>query len=68
MTKVELSPRQILGSEHQALEALTGGKPLYDFRNIRPRDATIKKMVGLDQDADAAGALIEAARGAGARP
>jgi regulator of RNase E activity RraA len=38
-----------------------------DFRHVRERDSAIKEMVGLDQDANAARALIETARSAGTR-
>jgi quercetin dioxygenase-like cupin family protein len=59
-------PRQIGGTEDKALHTLAAGDSFHDLRHVRHGDAAVKKMIGLDQNADAAGALIETARGADA--
>jgi hypothetical protein len=62
-----LATRQIVRREHQALEPPAARQRLHDLRDIGRSDTTVKKMVGLDQNADAARTLVEAARFADTR-
>jgi len=62
------APRQVIGSQHKPLDPLAARERFNDFGQIRGRHPTVKEMVGLDQDTNAARALVEAARGAGTRP
>ena len=62
-----LSTRELVRIKHQPLDAFTGNERLDDFRHIRHCDVPVKEMVRLDEDADTARALIEAARFTDAR-
>jgi hypothetical protein len=59
--------RQIVRGENETLDAPILGQRFDDLRHIGQRHATVEKMIWLDEDADAARALIETARFAGAR-
>jgi len=58
---MELLHRQLVRGEDQALNALIGCNRLHDFRHIGESNSAVKEMIGLDQDSDAGGALVEAA-------
>jgi hypothetical protein len=60
------SPRQVVGTEDKSLDPLTARDSVDDFRHVRHGDAAIKEMIGFDQNADSARALVEATRGANA--
>ena len=66
MTLWRLAEREIAGSEDQPLHPLTARERFNNFGDIRQRDPAIKEMIGLDENADSAGALIQAARCASA--
>jgi hypothetical protein len=59
--------RQVGGSKHQPLDPPAAPERFNDLGDVRQRDPAIKEMIGLDQDANATGTLVEAARRAGAR-
>lgn len=60
MTKRAESPsRQVFGSEDEAFDPVAGHDSFHDLGDVGHRDAAIKEMVGFDQDADAARALVE---------
>lgn len=65
--KVGLATRQIVRREHQALDPPAACERFHDLRHIGWSDTPIKKMVRLDQNADTARTLVEAARFADAR-
>ena len=62
MTLWGLAAREVAGAKDQPLDPLTARQRFYYFRHVRQRDSAIKEMIGLDQDTNAAGTLIEAAR------
>ena len=62
-----LPARQIVRREHQALDAPSACERFHDLRNIGRSDTPVKEVVRLDQNADAARTLVEAARFADAR-
>lgn len=64
--RARLAARQVGGTEDEPFDALTARERFHDFRDVGQRDTAVKEMVGLDQDANTARALIEAARCAGA--
>jgi hypothetical protein len=53
--------RQIFGAKDEPLDSLSGHNRFDDLWHIRHRDAPIKKMIGLDQDADSTRALVKTA-------
>jgi hypothetical protein len=64
--EAESSSRQIVGRKNKAFDPLAAHDSFHDFGDVRYGDAAIKEMVGLDQDADAARALVETTGGANA--
>jgi len=65
--RATLTFRQVFRGKHEPLEPLSGHNPFDDLGHIRHHDPAVKKVIGLDQDADAARALVKAARRANAR-
>jgi hypothetical protein len=61
-----LALRQVLWRQNETVDSLTVCDPFDDFRQVSHCDVTIKEVIGLHQDADAAGTLVETTRGAGA--
>jgi hypothetical protein len=59
--------RQVIGRKDEAFDSLTGYDPFHDFGQISHGNVTVEEVIGLDQDANTARALIEAARLAGPR-
>lgn len=64
LTPRHSASRQVVGAEHKPLDSVVAGNPFNDFRHVRYRDPAVEEVIGLDQDTDATGALIQAARGA----
>ena len=64
---LESAARQLFVCQYQPLDASVGRNRLYDFGHVRQRHVAIKEMIGFNQDADAARALIETTRLAGTR-
>src|SRR4051812_45454072 len=62
-----LSLVEIFLGEHEALDARPGHEPLHDGGDVVRGDAAVEEVVRLDQNGHAPGALVEAARCAGAR-
>lgn len=60
-----LALRQVNRRKDETFDSLTGGDPFHDFWQISHGDVPVKKVIGLDQDANAAGTLVQATRGAG---
>ena len=52
--------RQIVKRQDEPFDSLTAGDSFDNLRDIRQRDVAIEEVVGLDQNANATGALIEA--------
>ena len=62
MTMGDLAAREIVRGEHQTLDASIAGQRFHDLGQIRQGDASVKVVIGFDENADAAGALVETAR------
>ena len=58
---------QVAGSKDKSFNPAANGDPIHNLRDVRHGDMAIKEMIRLDQDTDAARALIEATRRAHAR-
>jgi hypothetical protein len=56
--------RQVFRGKHETLDPVATRNPFHDLGQISHCDVTVKEVIGLDQDTDATGALIQAARGA----
>jgi hypothetical protein len=67
-TKTKSSPCQVFGGEDKAFDPAAAHNPFDDFGDVGDRDAAIKEMIGLDQNADTARALVETTGGTNARP
>jgi hypothetical protein len=59
--------RQVFGGKDEPLDSLSGHNRFDDLWHIRHRNPAVKKMIGLDQDADATRALVKTARSTNAR-
>ena len=59
--------REVVWAKNKSLDPLAPGNGLHDLRQVRQSNVTVKEMIGLDQNADAARALVQATRRAGAR-
>ena len=57
----------LVRGKHEALNRFAADKSVHNLRDVRDRNAPVKKMIGFDQNGHAAGALIETARCADAR-
>jgi hypothetical protein len=66
-SKTTLPFRQVFRGKDEPLDPFSAHKPLDDLGHVRHRNPTVKKVIGLDQDADATRALVKAARRANAR-
>jgi hypothetical protein len=67
LASVFVSPlRQVIRGKDETFNSLTACDPFHDFWQIGHRDVTVKEVIGLDQDTDATGTLVETTRGAGA--
>ena len=64
--EAESSSRQVFGSEDEAFDAVAAHDSFHDLGDVGDSDAAVEEMVGLDQDADAARALVETTGGANA--
>lgn len=62
-----LTFRQVFRGKDEPLDPLSAHNPFDDLGHIRHRDPAVEKMIGLEQDADAARALVKAARRANTR-
>ena len=62
-----LAASQVFVGQHEPLDAATGRERVQNLWHVRERHVPIEEVVGFDENADAARALIEAAGGAGAR-
>jgi uncharacterized protein YeaO (DUF488 family) len=58
---------QLIATQHEPLNPAAIRDRIDNFRQVGHGHVTVKEMVGLDQDADATRALIEATAGANAR-
>ena len=67
MVKTTSALRQVIWRKDEAFDSLTACDPFHDLGHIRYRDPPVKKVIGLDQNADAARTLVKAARRANAR-
>ena len=38
----------LIGGEHEALNRLSAAKSIHNLRNVRDRDAAVKKVIGFD--------------------
>ena len=56
--------RQFCLAQDEALHALAGRNRLDDFGHVLRGDVSVKEVIGLNQNRDATGALVEATRGA----
>ena len=65
--RTPLGPCQFVGSKHKAFYAAAGDESIHDRGDVRESNASVKEMVGLDQNGYTGGALIEATRRANAR-
>jgi len=52
----------LIRSDYETFNRSARDERIHDFGDVRDADATIKKVVGLYQNCDAAFALIETAR------
>ena len=59
--------RQVFRGKDEPLDPLSARDSFYNLGHIRQRDPAVKKVIGLNQDADAARALVKATRRANAR-
>jgi len=57
----------LIRGKHEAFNRLTVDESIHNLRDVRDRDATVKKVIGFDQDRHSGCALIETARCADAR-
>lgn len=53
--------RQVISRQDEAFDSFTARDSFDDFGHVRERDVAIEEMIGLDQDADPARALIQTA-------
>src|SRR5882724_4258161 len=57
--------RQIIGIHHESLDARTRLESVDDRWHVGNGHTSVEEVIGLDENGDACGALVEAARGAG---
>ena len=57
----------VVRSDHEPLNRFAYDQSIHNLRDVRDRNAAVKKVIGFDQNRDAGIALIETARFANAR-
>ena len=65
--RVSSAPVQLVGRHHQSCDDLIARDGVSDFAHIIKHDVTIKDVIGLHQNRDTSGALVETAGTANAR-